>query len=98
MIFEAFEPRVVWQVLKGFEIYLKRLLISITVKHVILIENIKIQKDASTLLKWVGLADPGRHSAVGTHHTVVPTPASGSSGPPECLQEFGIKNGVPNTR
>lgn len=43
MIFEAFEPRVVWQVLKGFEIYLKRLLISITVKHVILIENIKIQ-------------------------------------------------------
>lgn len=61
-------------------------------------ENIKIQKDASTLLKWVGLADPGRHSAVGTHHTVVPTPASGSFGPPECLQEFGIKNGVPNAR
>lgn len=43
MVFETFKPWVVWQVLKVFEKLLKILLTSITTKHVILIENIKIQ-------------------------------------------------------
>lgn len=43
IVFEAFELRLVWQVLKVFEKILKVLLASITTKHVILVENIKIE-------------------------------------------------------
>jgi len=43
MAFEAFKSRVLWQVLKGLEKLLKVLHSSITAKHVVLIENIKIQ-------------------------------------------------------
>lgn len=41
IVFEAFELRLVWQVLKVFEKLLKVLLASITTKHVILVENIE---------------------------------------------------------